>query len=931
MSTDQVSTRVTRRDPAGWVLLCGALACLLVAAFYPISGQSSRFTWVPESENHIPFVMVALAPETLDAEFTCPDADSVPTSNLVPQTLFSTAYGDDDGLVVQKRGSSIWATNRTIPIAGLQVDVIPGSACRISLGFDGSDGTVRLTVDGVEKVGSIDETWMANWDPKVPRMFSISSLYVEPSASDQARVVVQLPPNTMDYPMVSAVSVGLGLLLLALWYTRLPRRASAEGPRPRARWWRWDRIDTSVVLSAVIAWIVNPPLFDDGWVLSTVRAFPELGFFSNFFTVGNAAQPMGYWWTTIERLWLSNEATPVALLRIPAALLVVIGWVVLRRYVLEAAVGGWRRSAIWMAAITYCLYVFAFSPTLRPEPLIALLLVIELGLVARFHTSAEPRVLTLLAAVPAIAVACHHTGLLVACAGLAALPDLWAWMRGDQAARRVVGSVVVSAGLLLGLLLMMGSNLSVLDSSQKAFEAQATGFHSRVLQELPRIAGLEQGNLPSVRQLAIGVLYLAAILFVASPKPPIADVTSRLGWAGVAAVAGLVLTPSKWAWHYAALGPVVAVLVAIAWQRWSLYGSWPTVRIRAFAVGVVILGAMATRVVLDWLPGAQVTTSAESLSQSLPTSSLALWLMLLVVVLASVSWALRRSVERGTRALLVWMGVVLALVAVDSWAPLVVDLRQAGSQSWIGINTGSMLGRPCGLGDSLPLPTSSTAIAPEPGFLEATSKLGGEGPTGERLPAIGSFVYSPDPLTGTAITPWFPVESQMISWMQTRNRAATTYTLEWEDMQGRVGTRDVTQSSADMWQLVDLTVPEGATRVRVRWTAEFGPLAVMQPQQVTGSASLRTVASGQPVWTNPSNRLFASCFTSPSLATGVVDPYMWSVGVADTAYLGLDQSSPLAQMACPPYEISAINRNCVYWSQNNLRLGLRREVIQQRW
>jgi hypothetical protein len=130
---------------------------------------------------------------------------------------------------------------------------------------------------------------------------------------------------------------------------------------------RWTLSDTGVVLAALVALFFVPSLSDDGWVLTTARNYSSLGFFSNYFTASAAPQPQGFWWTLIQQSWLRHNDIPLLVLRLPSLLMVIGGWWVLRRYLIDRVTPPYARAmARGVAAAVVAAFVLAWLPSLRP-------------------------------------------------------------------------------------------------------------------------------------------------------------------------------------------------------------------------------------------------------------------------------------------------------------------------------------------------------------------------------------------------------------------------------------------------------------------------------------------------------------------------------------------------------------------------------------
>jgi arabinosyltransferase C len=345
------------------------------------------------------------------------------------------------------------------------------------------------------------------------------------------------------------------------------RRVSVLTIQPR----RW--LDNLVVAAVLLLWwLFGPALLDDGWVLATVRNFGAAGVFSSYFDTNNTVLPLGYVHDLVISMFF-QASDSLLWLRLPALLAGLGTWVICISTV-RAAIGSWDNGrALFVrmtAAAVFLLSWISWNNTLRPEPLIALLVSISLWAAMRWHHGSNPTFVLIGLVASALALSMGASGVVALAPWILLLPRIFFSIRA--AAREALPFLVVSA--LLGSTIFV---LALLSSGEVQFwSAARNSFQSEVhhssglLDEASRYQGLF--SLPhsnSVRQLSVLLPLVAPLMFVIRLKAGSRSPLNVPVLAFVVAVVLLGLTPSKWIWHFGAMTPLVTVAVALETYRWK--------------------------------------------------------------------------------------------------------------------------------------------------------------------------------------------------------------------------------------------------------------------------------------------------------------------------------------------------------------------------
>lgn len=883
-----------------------ALLVLVVAtltvAILPVTGKQVTYTWQPPTSWGLGRVQLMLpaAPESLKASWPCEAIQSVAPPTGGPATrFFSTGFSTSGELSAWVDAAAVSLRLAGKPVLGAALPLRPG-ACTLVIKYDDRSRDLSIT-DGAHTVSVPLRTSMMR-DADRLEALQITGLEVAPSIRSDTAVEVVARPSTQVWTVLQWVLALSGLFAGAyLWWSFY--RVSAPGPTgdPSPR---WTASDTVVSLAALAALFLIPPLADDGWVLTTVRAYPQLGFFSNYFTANAAAQPEGFWWTSIERIWMTPLGTSILALRVPSLVITVLCWWVVRRKVLDQ-VGqessrGWLRT---VSAAAFAVVLLAWTPTLRPEPMVGLLAVVAVLLVLRFRQRPDPWVLICLALVAALAYAAHQTGWIVIGVACAVTPDLLRWRRQDARQAWTVVSMAVIAFVGVALLLMLlKANLNILLQARESFIQE--GRHNAVLDEVLRLRGLIDSKATApLRLLSAMLVPVVALCWVVLVRGGWERSPARLA-AGASSLGGmfLVFTSSKWQWHFGATAGVVAIAVALLLQRASL-----TQRTATGVVGLIgLLGLLATSKSPGWgLQDLRVLDLDEPV----------LGRIMRVLVWSAVATAALIALHRrtGRQRVLVWVvTTAVTIIGVASLGPIVVDTVRAPATSWPRLVLNSAIPGQCGLASALMVSSVTVPMQKVPGQPVTDSTIESNWSAAKNLPMppvpdvttiqpSGAF---PIPVA----TPWYRVEHRgpARTWIHVTGAGTLSYSIDWQGPEGRTGSMPITRIvTAPAWILVELEVPPEATGVRVSWTNSHLVDVVVSPVAVTDQVPVTSLVAG-PVLRTPASALYAPCFQQPDISGGAMQRFDWSLGLPflgqSTAATGVAEFSEQACVDNPSTE-----------------------------
>lgn len=908
-------------------LVAGVLAALALVLFgiyaaSAVSVTSASTTWSPTrpSASSVPLNLSAERPSTMKVQVPCDKAAAA--QGRVFSTSLPLATGQ--GLELSAQKGSAWVSVNGRVLAGSHISLGSGRDCTLSLEYGRAEDALVIASSGnrgskVPVGGGGDPTSRTD----VP--WQVNALTAAPGAIPGISVEIVTQPTTFHsspwrwaLACSTMVACGASLVLLARSMGRdrsaednsVTGNPGAEGHLAVTSSSRWAPTDSIVVAVCLVALLVVPPTFDDGWVLTTVRQFDELGFFSNYFSIEATPQPLGFWWNWLQHWWLGPLWTPGFLLRVPAALLIVAGWRLLRRAILDVVpmdlVESDSKATRWAqraACIVYLVVASSFLFTLRPEPLISLLVIATIATGVTFERNRDPRLIVVLAGLSALALSAHQTGWCVVLASIIWTPGVLRWARGQTLGSvvGVAGTLAISGGIAFLTLAMLGMNLSTWRQAIRAFAEDPTSY-SMVFREDKRIEHLMEGNVTGAGKIFVLALILILVAGFLTRLNRTSALSSQTGYAAVGAMSGLVLTSSKLPDH---LGVTAGPLAILAWIVVSDGSRASTARVGLMTVGLAIGARLATEPLFTPSRNTDLVADSPNLADEipasfLPVSSPAFWI-LLVGVAAAIGG---RISAKGSVSPVTTFAVAASLVVAVPVIGMLPGVRQGGDpSSWIG-QTVRVVDGTCGLGDRPTVPTRWRAVeAARPSsdsgpLLDNPADPQASPPFG---PVPGVRIYAvPFGKGGFVATPWFPVApgAMLATWTQSGG-LPMAYSVEFATGAGEALAPQAVKRSADsgVWQSVKVNPPAGTARMRISWFSDDGPRAVSSPVAVAAQRSIREISGGGPTWVSPNTYLEAPCLRPPSIASGTYEAFPWSFG--PPTWNGALPGETLTEMGCP--------------------------------
>src|SRR6202012_3191123 len=258
----------------------------------------------------------------------------------------------DRGLLILRANDELVLVVRNVPVVSAPLSQVLSPACQ-RLTFTAHADRVTAEVVGV----------FTDLTGPTPPGLSFSAT-VDPRYSSS--------PTTLK---LAAMILGVVLTVVAL--AALHVLDTADGTRHRRflppRWWSVGGLDALVI--AVLTWwhFVGANTSDDGYILTMARVSEHAGYMANYYRwFGTPEAPFG-WYYDLLALWAHVSTTSIWM-RLPTLVMALTCWWVISREVLPRLGDAVKKSrpAAWTAAGMFLAVWLPLDNGLRPEPIIAL-------------------------------------------------------------------------------------------------------------------------------------------------------------------------------------------------------------------------------------------------------------------------------------------------------------------------------------------------------------------------------------------------------------------------------------------------------------------------------------------------------------------------------------------------------------------------------
>lgn len=357
---------------------------------------------------------------------------------------------------------------------------------------------------------------------------------------------------------------------------------------------RWlDHVVVTAVL--LIWWLLGPALFDDGWLLATVRNFRASAVFSSYFDTNNAVLPLGYIHDAIVYLFYQVSDSLLSL-RLPALLAGIGTWLVCRAIV-DAAMGRWEGASAFGIRMTtaaiFLLSWISWNITLRPEPLIAFFVSVSLWAAVKWHIDSNPTFVLIGLTATALALSMGVSGVVGIAPWIFLLRRLFLSMVRERNDRPLLVVSVLISSTVLVLAVLSSGDAEFWSAARDSFRAEEH-HNAGLLDEPTRYLDLFRvADSNSVRQLSVLLPLIAVLMYFVRPRLRKRSPSDVPVLASLIAILLLAFTPSKWIWHFGAMTPLFTAAVALEANRWKQRGAaFPKAGVLVVAASLSIISVL---------------------------------------------------------------------------------------------------------------------------------------------------------------------------------------------------------------------------------------------------------------------------------------------------------------------------------------------------
>jgi len=752
-------------------IIAGLLGAVLALAtpFLPVKQTTAQLNWpqngVLQSVN-APLIGYVATDLTISVPCSAAAGLAGP-ENAGKTVLLSTVPKQapkavDRGLLIERVNNDVLIIVRNTPVVTAPLNQVLSPACQ-KITFTAHADKVTADFVGLINGPATDDPGQPlrgersgyDFRPQIVGVFTDLAGPAPPGLQFSATVDSRYSTSPTPLKMIVMI-VGVAMTIIALGALHV--LDTADGMRHRRflppRWWSVRPLD--VLVTAVLVWwhFVGANTADDGYILTMARVSEHAGYMANYYRwFGTPEAPFG-WYYDLLALW-AHVSTHSAWVRLPTLVMALTCWWLISREVIPRlghAVKA-NRAAAWTAAGMFLAFWLPLNNGLRPEPIIALGILLTWCSVERGVATSRVLPVAIAIVIGALTLFSGPTGIAAVGALLVAVGPL----------KTIVASHTSRFGYLALLAPVLAACtvtiILIFRDQTFAAEIQASAFKSAVgpslswFDEHIRYERLFMASPDGsvARRFAVLTVLLALAVSVAMTlrkgRIPGTAAGPSLRIVGITIISFLAMmfTPTKWTHHFgvfAGLAGSLGALAAVAVTAAAMESR----RNRAmFAATVLFVMALSFASVNGWW---YVSNFGVPWSNAFPEWRFGFTTMLLglaVLALVVAAWfhfyghdrsppgagehRLARIVQ-SPLAIAAWLLVVFEVLSLTLG---MIDLYPAWS---VGrSNLGALTGKRCGLADYVMVEQNPNAGMLTPAGAGAGDALGaatkeGFGPNG---------------------------------------------------------------------------------------------------------------------------------------------------------------------------------------------------------
>ena len=523
----------------------------------------------------------------------------------------------DRGLLIERVNSDLLVIVRNTPVVSAPLDQVLSPACqelRFTAHADKVTGEfVGLTQGpGASDPGEPLRGERSGYDfrPQIVGVFTDLSGPAPPGLEFSAIIDSRYSTSPTLLKLLAMI-VGMAMTVIALGALHV--LDSADGMRHRRflppRWWSMSPLDGLV--TAVLVWwhFVGANTADDGYILTMARVSENAGYMANYYRwFGTPEAPFG-WYYDLLAMW-AHVSTASVWMRLPTLLMGLACWWVISREVIPRLGTAVKhsRAAAWTAAGLFLAFWLPLNNGLRPEPIIALGILLTWCSVERGVATSRLLPVAVAIIIGALTLFSGPTGIAAVGALLVAIGPLktivashvsrfgYAALLAPIAAAATVTIILIFRDQTLAAEMQASSFKSAVGPSLAWFDEHIR--YSRLFTTSP------DGSV--ARRFAVLTLLLALAVAVAMslrkgriPGTALGPSRRIIGITVIAFLA-MMFTPTKWTHHFGVFAGLAGSLGALAAVAVSAAAMRSRRNRTLFAAAVLFVTALSFATVNGW-------------------------------------------------------------------------------------------------------------------------------------------------------------------------------------------------------------------------------------------------------------------------------------------------------------------------------------------
>ncbi|CAA0101991.1 putative arabinosyltransferase C [Mycolicibacterium vanbaalenii] len=715
-------------------IVAGLLGTVLAVAtpLLPVNQTTAELNW-PQNETltSVDAPLIGYVATDLQVSVPCSVAAGLdrPGRTVLLSTVPKQAPNAiDRGLLIERVNNDLLVIVRNTPVVSAPLSEVLSPACE-ELTFTARADKVTGEFVGLTQGPDSDEPdaplrgERSGYDfrPQIVGVFTDLSGPAPPGLQFSATVDSRYSTSPTVLKLLAMI-IGVAMTVIALGALHVLDQA--DGMRHRrflpSRWWSMSPLDG--VVTAVLVWwhFVGANTADDGYILTMARVSENAGYMANYYRwFGTPEAPFG-WYYDLLALW-ANVSTTSVWMRLPTLLMGLACWWVISREVIPRLGSAVKHSrpAVWTAAGLFLAFWLPLNNGLRPEPIIALGILLTWCSVERGVATSRLLPVAVAIIIGALTLFSGPTGIAAIGALLVAIGPLKTIVAAHTSrfGYAALLAPIAAAGTVTIFLIFRDQTL--------AAELQASSFKSAVG---PSLAWFDEHIRYSrlfttspdgsvARRFAVLTLLLALAVSVAMslrkgriPGTALGPSRRIIGITIIAFLA-MMFTPTKWTHHFGVFAGLAGSLGALAAVAVSAAAMRSRRNRTVFAAAVLFVTALSFATVNGWwyVSNFGVPWSNDFPQWQVGFTSMLLGLALLTLLVAAWFHFSGRGDAPPNGGQRRWRGIGQAPLATATWALVifqVVSLTVAMTGQYPAWTVGrsnleSLAGKTCGMAEDV--------------------------------------------------------------------------------------------------------------------------------------------------------------------------------------------------------------------------------------